>query len=292
MKAKFMFFVFFFSFLNLAFSIDISLLEDAIINYVPNSKDKSFTPVLQEYGFSESQVNSWRFTNSFIDQYYGQIYQVISGNKYEKVTGPNHFIGTIRAVGEIKGNDLEKLIVFLNDTYTIAQQINDERIKELEKKIISHENGLIIYGYNITYDGNGNTGGIVPVDENLYRSGALIELKDGNSLEKDGYKFMGWSENNESISWISSSKININRDITLYAVWIDLETLNQRTAAQIIQQRQNIEKSQNAGYTVYLGQSGSKYHRANCRTLRKGRTAIGINIAKNRGYTACKICNP
>jgi hypothetical protein len=292
MKRIAMFFAFYFFLLNFAFSIDTLEFEDAIVNYIPNSRDKSFIPILQEYGFSESQINSWRFTNSFIDQYYNQIYQIISGNKFDKVPGPNHFIGTIRAVGEIKGNDLEILIQFLNDTYNIAQQINNERLKELEKKIISHENGLIIYGYNITYDGNGNTGGIIPVDENLYRSGALIELNDGGNLERDGYKFMGWSENNESSSWISSSKMNINRDTTLYAVWLDLETLNQRTAAQIIQQRQNVERNQNAGYTVYVGQSGSKYHRANCRTLRKGRTAIGINIAKNRGYTACKICNP
>jgi hypothetical protein len=292
MKRKFMFFVIYIFLLNSAFSIDTFELEDAIINYVPNSKNQSFIPVLQEYGFTEAQINSWRFTNSFIDQYYSQIYQVISGNNFNKVTGPNHFIGTIRAVGEIKGNDLENLINFLNDTYNIAQRINDERIKELEKKIISHENGLIIYGYNITYDGNENTGGAAPIDENLYRSGTLIELKDCGNMEKEGHKFMGWSENKESISWMSSSKINIKRDITLYAVWIDFDTLNRQSATQEIQQRQNTERIQNAGYTVYIGQSGSKYHRANCRTLRKGLTSIGVNTAKSRGYTACKICNP
>lgn len=162
----------------------------------------------------------------------------------------------------------------------------------MEKKIISRDNNLIIYGFNITYNGNGNTGGTVPVDENLYRSGTLVELKDGSNLEKNGYRFMGWSENIESSSWISSSKINISRDITLYAVWIDLETLNQRAANDIIQQRQNAERNQNIGYTVYIGQSGSKYHNANCRTLRGGKISIGINNARNRGYTACKICNP
>jgi hypothetical protein len=232
-------------------SIDTFELEDAIINYVPNSKSQSFIPILQEYGFTEAQINSWRSTNLFINQYYNEIYQVISGDKFNKVTGPDHFIGTIRAVGEIKDNDLKNLIIFLNDTYNIAQQINNERLKELEKKIISHENGLIIYGVNITYDGNGNTGGEVPVDETLYRFGTLVELKDGGNLKREGYKFMGWSENKEASSWINSNTVDIKRDTTLYAVWIDLDTINQQTASQVIQQKQNAERNQNIGYTVY-----------------------------------------
>jgi hypothetical protein len=292
MKRRVVFFIIYFFLLNLVFSIDIFDLEDAIINYIPNSKSQSFIPVLQEYGFTEAQINSWRFTNSFIDQYYSQIYQVISGDRFNKIMGPDHFIRTIRAVGEIKEDDLENLQKFLNDTYNVAQQINDERLKELEKKIISHENNLIIYGYNIIYDGNGNTDGIVPVDANLYRSGTLVELKDCGTMEKEGHKFMGWAENKEAASWISSSKININRDITLYAVWIDFETLNRQSATQEIQQRQNTERMQNLGYTVYIGRSGSKYHRANCRTLRNGSISIGVNTAKSRGYTACKICKP
>jgi hypothetical protein len=287
-----MFFVIFFFILNSVFPIDIAEIEDAIINYIPNSQIKSYIPALYGYGFTDTQISVWRTTNTFINLYYNQIYQVVSGNKYEKVSGPNHFIGTIRAAGEVAGNDLENLIQFFNDTYAIAQEINDERIKELEKKIISHENGLIIYGCNITYDGNGNTGGVVPVDETLYRGGSLVQLDDGNGMIKEGYKFMGWSENKEASSWRSSNKINIQRDTTLYAVWIDLDTLNQQAASQAIQERQNIERDQNVGYTVYIGRSGTKYHRANCRTLRNGSTAIGMNIARSRGYTACKICNP
>lgn len=111
MKRKGILFLLCFFIVNLAFSIDTLDLENAILNYIPNSREKSFLPILQEYGFSESQIKSWRFTNSFIDQYYNQIYQVIYGNKFERISSPNHFIGTIRAVGEIKGNDLDNSIL-------------------------------------------------------------------------------------------------------------------------------------------------------------------------------------
>lgn len=250
-KKRFIFFVIYFFLLNFAFSLDIPLIEDAIIDYTPNSKSKSYTSALYVYGFTDTQINAWRFTNTFIDQYYNQIYQVLSGKKYENVPHPGHHIGTIRAVGEVKENNLENLINFFNDTYYAAQQMNNERIKELDKKVIERNDVIIIYGFNIIYDGNGNTSGEVPADEILYRSGTLIELKNSESLEKEGYKFMGWSENKDSSSWINSNKMNIQRDITLYAVWIDLDTLNQQTASQVIQQKQNTERNQNVGYTVY-----------------------------------------
>ena len=91
-------------------TISLDEIEDAIINYTPNSKTESYVLALCEYGFTDTQINAWRFTNTFIDQYYNQIYQVLSSKGYEKIPGPAHHIGTLRAVGEVKGNDLENII--------------------------------------------------------------------------------------------------------------------------------------------------------------------------------------
>ena len=267
-------------------------LENAIIEYIPNSKTKSYIPALITYGFKETEIDSWRFTNSFIDQFFSQIYQVFSNNRYEKVIGPDHFIGTIRAVGELKGEELDRVTKFLHDVNAVAQEMNDERLEILGRKIVENKNGIIIYGYNITYDGNGNTGGTAPVDEKLYRSGESAELKSCGDLEKGGHKFMGWSQSVDSSSWLSSSKINVNRDTILYAVWIDFDTLNRLSSIETQQKQEAFERSQTVGYTVYIGQSGAKYHTASCRSLRNYKTAININTAKSRGYTACKICNP
>lgn len=44
------------------------------------------------------------------------------------------------------------------------------------------------------------------------------------------------------------------------------------------------------GYTVYITNTGSKYHRAGCRHLKDSQIAININDAIAQGYTACKNC--
>lgn len=44
------------------------------------------------------------------------------------------------------------------------------------------------------------------------------------------------------------------------------------------------------GYTVYVTNTGSKYHRAGCRHLKDSQIAIDINDAIAQGYTACKNC--
>lgn len=44
------------------------------------------------------------------------------------------------------------------------------------------------------------------------------------------------------------------------------------------------------GYTVYITNTGSKYHRAGCRYLKDSQIAININDAIAQGYTACKNC--
>ncbi|MEI0606844.1 hypothetical protein R4K48_07755 [Brachyspira pulli] len=44
--------------------------------------------------------------------------------------------------------------------------------------------------------------------------------------------------------------------------------------------------------TVYISDKGKKYHRENCRTLRGNKYPISIQEAKERGYTACKVCKP
>jgi competence protein ComEC len=44
--------------------------------------------------------------------------------------------------------------------------------------------------------------------------------------------------------------------------------------------------------TVYITDSGTKYHIESCRTLKKSKHAITLKEAKAKGYTACGICHP
>ncbi len=42
--------------------------------------------------------------------------------------------------------------------------------------------------------------------------------------------------------------------------------------------------------TVYVTRTGTKYHAAGCRSLRKSKIPMKLSEAKKQGYTACKIC--
>ncbi|MDD6354742.1 MAG: fibronectin type III domain-containing protein [Oscillospiraceae bacterium] len=55
--------------------------------------------------------------------------------------------------------------------------------------------------------------------------------------------------------------------------------------------KKSTKKSSSSG-TVYITDTGSKYHRANCRTLKKSKYRISKSKAKSQGYTACKVCKP
>jgi len=44
--------------------------------------------------------------------------------------------------------------------------------------------------------------------------------------------------------------------------------------------------------TVYVTNTGSKYHRSGCRYLSQSKIAISLSQAKAQGYTACSVCDP
>ena len=47
-----------------------------------------------------------------------------------------------------------------------------------------------------------------------------------------------------------------------------------------------------AKLTVYVTKTGQKYHREGCSSLRKSKIAVSVKEAVERGFGACKICNP
>jgi len=43
---------------------------------------------------------------------------------------------------------------------------------------------------------------------------------------------------------------------------------------------------------VYVTRTGKKYHREGCRYLSASKIPMALKDAKERGYTACKVCRP
>jgi len=79
--------------------------------------------------------------------------------------------------------------------------------------------------YTVTYDGNENTGGEVPVDANLYKEGDLVKVL-GNTgpkpLVNTGYDFYGWNTAADAsgtarpVGYVFAMGTS---DVTLYAMW-------------------------------------------------------------------------
>lgn len=55
---------------------------------------------------------------------------------------------------------------------------------------------------------------------------------------------------------------------------------------------QPASQTENDELTVYVTETGERYHLSSCRTLRGGGRPISLGEAKRRGYTACKVCQP
>jgi uncharacterized protein (TIGR02145 family)/uncharacterized repeat protein (TIGR02543 family) len=77
--------------------------------------------------------------------------------------------------------------------------------------------------FKVTYDGNGNTAGTVPVDANKYETASSITVKGNTgSLVKTGCTFTGWNTaaNGSGLLYAEGAKFSITTtDLVLYAQW-------------------------------------------------------------------------
>ena len=83
--------------------------------------------------------------------------------------------------------------------------------------------------YTLTYNGNTNTSGNVPIDDySPYTSGLSVTvLGNSGSLVKTGFRFTEWNTqaNGSGISFSEGDTFTINSNIILYAVWEEIYTL-------------------------------------------------------------------
>ena len=83
---------------------------------------------------------------------------------------------------------------------------------------------VVIPKYTVTYDGNGNTGGHVPVDPTAYESHQVVTvLANSGALVKAGSYFAGWNtavDGSGSDYVPEAGSFDIQRDTVLYAHWL------------------------------------------------------------------------
>jgi uncharacterized repeat protein (TIGR02543 family) len=81
---------------------------------------------------------------------------------------------------------------------------------------------------SITYNGNGATGGSVPVNNNSYENGASVAVAaNPGDLVRSGYTFLGWAYSSTATvadfvvhnNSVSPPNFTIYNDVTLFATW-------------------------------------------------------------------------
>ena len=77
--------------------------------------------------------------------------------------------------------------------------------------------------YTVTYNGNGNTGGSVPVDSTNYEQGQTVTvLGNTGNLVKTGYSFAGWNTqaDGSGTTYTQAQTFTMgSANVTLYAKW-------------------------------------------------------------------------
>ncbi|WP_139991757.1 S-layer homology domain-containing protein [Paenibacillus paridis] len=78
----------------------------------------------------------------------------------------------------------------------------------------------------VNYDGNGNTGGTVPNENNVYSKNATVtvigDIDPSDPLVKTDYVFVGWNTlaDGSGTSYVSADTFSITENTTLYAQWL------------------------------------------------------------------------
>lgn len=80
--------------------------------------------------------------------------------------------------------------------------------------------------YSVTYNGNGSTGGTIPVDSTKYEAGKTVSVL-ANTFTKTAYSFTGWNtkEDGSGTAYAPSATFTMPaNDVSLYAQWSASET--------------------------------------------------------------------
>jgi uncharacterized repeat protein (TIGR02543 family) len=128
---------------------------------------------------------------------------IVSGNTGALVKGDSTFVGWSRVVGTGKiYKDGDSLIVSTSN-------------------ILLYTRWDTITRYTITYNGNSNTSGSVPVDISSYISGESTTVMAVGTLARSGYSFAGWNTaaNGSGTSYSAGASITITANVTLFAKW-------------------------------------------------------------------------
>jgi hypothetical protein len=170
-----------------------------------------------------------------------KLYYSIDGTNWIEITGTNlPYVATNNVVGSASIS--VTLPAALNNQSTVKlrfYQYNGSGGSTGSRPKISIDNISVtstpaITNYTVTYNGNGSSGGLAPIDgSSPYSSGATVTiLGNTSSLVKTGYSFSNWNTASDGTGtpFAPTATFTINANTTLYARWLSFdETLSALT---------------------------------------------------------------
>ncbi|MCD7715208.1 MAG: Ig-like domain-containing protein [Lachnospiraceae bacterium] len=96
----------------------------------------------------------------------------------------------------------------------------------------------------------------------------------------------------KTVTWKSSNKkvATVNKKGKVTAKGIGATTITATVLGKKYKCVVTVTKATSS--TVYVTETGKKYHRAGCRYLSESQIEIDLQAAINAGYTPCSVCNP
>ncbi len=172
--------------------------------------------------------------------------------------------------------------------------------------------------YTVTYNGNNNTSGNVPLDGNSYEQGASVTVKaNGGNLAKTGYTFAGWNTaaDGSGLTYAAGTSFNIGAaNVILYAIWTQNPTFtvtyngngntggSAPTDANAYQQGASVTIKGNTGNLVKTGYtfagwntaadgSGTPFAAGATLTMGNANVSLYANWTQNPTYTVTYMGN-
>jgi uncharacterized membrane protein YbaN (DUF454 family) len=110
------------------------------------------------------------------------------------------------------------------DGYTTTSTGASGTISETlsEAVFLNTKNTIAVEDFRVYYNGNGESGGVVPVDGGSpYVEGSQVVVLGQGSLVRAGYSFIGWSTSSTAViaTFTAGSTFYIWSDTVLFAVW-------------------------------------------------------------------------
>ncbi len=119
-------------------------------------------------------------------------------------------------------------------------------------------------------------------------AGKTFTLKVSNAK-----KTVKWSTSNSKVAKVTTTSNKNKCKAVIKALKKGNATITAKIGKKKIKCKITVKAntSGGSGETVYIADTGTKYHYKNCRTLRASKHAVKLSWAKSHGYEACKVCH-